>query len=74
MKRWGKKFDVCGIVKPGAPLSEIIKDALSLTKDSDAVIIVWGTNGTSGRKKVGGTKDSECEKPIRVSQNSILLD
>jgi hypothetical protein len=48
----GSRYSVCGVVKPGAPFEEVVRDCPTLARDADVLVVMAGTNNISSRRKI----------------------
>lgn len=48
----GPRFQCSGIVKPGAPLREVVREAPALASSADTLFIIGGTNDVSDGRRI----------------------
>jgi hypothetical protein len=69
----GRKFEVSGVVKPGAPLKEVLRDCSRLARGVDVLVVEAGTNDLSPRGIVNVTPLREELARLPSSTRVVLL-
>ena len=69
----GSNYKVCGMVKPGAPFEEVVRDCPKLAGDADVLVAMAGTNNISMGRRIDFRALQHQLPGLRPSTRVILM-